>query len=192
MKFVFVDVEFTGEHAHTTLVSLGLVTIEGASLSVTLKDYDRDLVTPWLRENVLAHIDESTSVDRREAYERVSTWLLNYAAGDRVSLVSAGKLLDLILLFELWEFAPRKVARFHHLHCLPPHLNHAAHFDLPTVFFLAGVDPNIDRETFAGVESRGKRHEALYDATVVRECFRRCISRKNFPQLAIDPFDETK
>jgi hypothetical protein len=183
VKFAFVDAEFTGEHAATTLVSLGIVGDSGPGLSVTFNDYARGQVTPWLRENVLAHIDESKSVSRAEGYEIVSRWFEEYSRGEPVSIVSAGKLSDVLLLFELWHIAFPEREYFHHLHCLPPYLNHAAHFDLPTVFMLAGVDPNVDREEFIGHSIGGTRHEALHDAEVVRECFRRCVTRKAFPRL---------
>jgi hypothetical protein len=186
MKLAFLDAEFTGEHAKTTLVSLGIVGMGDESLSVTFNDYDVDQVTPWLRENVLSLIDESKSVSSSTGYEIVSSWFETYSAGDRVSLVSAGKLTDILLLFELWHFGFPGRRYFHHLHCLPKCLNHAAHFDLPTILFLAGIDPNIDREEFGGDQLTGTRHEALYDALVVRECFRRSVTRENFPQIAFE------
>jgi hypothetical protein len=189
VKFAFVDAEFTGEHALTTLVSLGIVGTNDSELSVAFNDYDRNQVTPWLRENVLANIDESATVSREEGYRVVSEWFESYSGGERVSIVSAGKLSDVLLLFELWHVAHPEREYFHHLHCLPDYLNHAAHFDLPTMFFLAGVDPNVDREAFVDHSLDGTRHEALYDAMVVRECFYRCLSRENFPRLPGDALE---
>ena len=49
------------------LISIGIVTLEGESLYITLNDYDRDEVTDWVRENVLSWIDETQSVSSREA-----------------------------------------------------------------------------------------------------------------------------
>jgi hypothetical protein len=189
VRFAFVDAEFTGEHAHTTLVSLGIVGESGPGLSVSFNDYARDQVTPWLRENVLAYIDESASVDTARGYEIVAAWLEDYSRGEPVSLVSAGKLSDILLLFELWHVEHPDREFFHHLECLPAYLNHAAHFDLPTIFMLAGVDPNVDREEFIGRPVDGVRHEALHDAEVVRECFRRCVTRENFPRAAAEALD---
>jgi DNA polymerase III epsilon subunit-like protein len=184
MRTVFLDTEFTGEHASTTLVSIGLVGTDDNSLSVNFSDYDRHQVTPWLEENVLRHIDPTSAVTRAEAYDIVSAWFEAYSAGERVSIVSAGKLSDILLLFELWHIAFPDRRYFHHLECLPAYLNHAAHFDLPTIFFLAGVDPNVDREAFIGSSVPGPRHHALHDALVVRECYKRCVTVANFPRLA--------
>ena len=58
MKLVFFDTEYTGGHAFTTLVSVGLVRLDGRELYLTLSDYARGQVTNWLRENVLSLIDE--------------------------------------------------------------------------------------------------------------------------------------
>ena len=55
-SFIIFDTEFTGEHAFTTLVSIGLVTLDGEELYITLNDYDKDQVTDWLKENVLKYI----------------------------------------------------------------------------------------------------------------------------------------
>jgi hypothetical protein len=186
VRLAFVDAEFTGEHAATTLVSLGIVGEAGPGLAVTFNDFDRSQVTEWLELNVLNHIDESKSVSREDGYEIVSRWFEDYSQGERVSLVSAGKLSDILLLFELWHVAFPERDYFHHLHCLPDYLNHAAHFDLPTIFMLAGVDPNVDRDAFVGGSVAGARHEALHDALVVRECYRRCVTRENFPRMLAD------
>ena len=49
MKIVFLDLEFTGEHAYATPVSFGLVTLDNQELYVTLNDYSKDQVTDWLK-----------------------------------------------------------------------------------------------------------------------------------------------
>jgi DNA polymerase III epsilon subunit-like protein len=186
MKVAFVDAEFTGEHARATLVSIGIVGMGDETLSISFSDYDRDQVTPWLRENVLCHIDESRSMSQCEAFPIVARWFEEYSAGERVSLVSTGKMLDLLLLFELWRFSHADRRRFHHLHSLPRCLNHSCHFDLETILFLAGVDPRCDREQFIGHSVQGRRHNALYDAMVVRECFKRCMTHENFPAMRVE------
>ena len=85
MKIVFIDAEFTGEHALTTLVSLGLVNLEGDQLYVSLNDYSEDQVTEWLRENVLNQIDSTKSISSKEAFKLVSEWLENYSNGEKIA-----------------------------------------------------------------------------------------------------------
>lgn len=184
MKFVFIDAEYTGEHAYTTLVSIGLVTLEGEALYVTLNDYDEEQVTPWLRQNVLSLIDQTLSVSSAEAYLRVSAWLKRHSGGEPIHLVSAGLGSDLLLLFELWKHSSPGARYFHALHHLPPYLNHAQHFDLNTLMFLVGGDPNSERESFLGRPTSSARHNAMHDAMVVRECFLRLMDSKELHRLS--------
>ena len=171
MKIVFIDAEFTGEHALTTLVSIGLVTFEGDQLYISVNDYSEDQVTEWLKDNVLNQIDSTKSISSEQAFKLVSRWLGDYSNGEKIHLVSAGKGADLILLFELWKFSEFGSKYFHSLHCLPNYLNHCEHFDLNTLFMVAGIKPDIDREYFARKSTSTNRHNAIYDAILVRECF---------------------
>jgi hypothetical protein len=185
-KFAFIDAEFTGEHQKTTLVSLAVVGDCDEQIYLTFNGYECDQVTPWLEKNVLRLIDTSKSVSYADGYKKLSSWFDEYSAGDLISLVSVGKTLDLVLLFELWHHGNPDRKYFHNLHCLPEYLNHSAHFDLPTIFWLAGLSPDLNREELAG-QVTGHRHEALHDALVVRECFRRCIDPQRFPILFKPP-----
>ena len=171
MKLVFLDTEFTGEHALTTLVSIGLVTLEGEELYITLNDYSEDQVSNWLRKNVLNMIDETKSITSIEAFKLIAKWLESYSGGDKINLVSAGKGLDLTLLFELFKYSNKNLKYFHALHCLPNYLNHSSHIDLNTLFLISGIEPDIDRDFFARGSSSNRRHNALHDAIIVRECF---------------------
>ncbi|MEA3346890.1 MAG: 3'-5' exoribonuclease [Candidatus Auribacterota bacterium] len=183
MKIVFIDNEFTGVHAFTTLISVGLVTFEGDSLYVSLNDYDKDQVSGWVKDNVLNMIDESKSVSSLEACKKVQIFLDNYSKGEKVSLVSAGKMTDIILFFQLWHsLHPGK--KYFHLSFLPEYLNHGAHYDLNTLFFIAGIDPDIDRAKFAG-RKESNRHHALDDAKIVRECFLKLVKDETFSKRSL-------
>jgi DNA polymerase III epsilon subunit-like protein len=170
-KIVFIDTEFTGEHAYTSLVSLGLVTLEGDELYITLNDYDRHQVTDWLVNNVLKDIDCEKSVDSETAYKVLSEFLEKYSDGHPVFVVSCGLLQDYLLMLELYKFSQPERKYFHALHCLPDYLNHYAGIDLNTLFRTCCIDPSIDRAEYAGMKNSIKRHNALDDAKVVRGCF---------------------
>ncbi len=190
MKIVFVDTEYTGEHAFTTLVSIGLVTLDGKELYVTLNDYARDQVTDWLKDNVLRFIDHRQSVSKKDACELISRFLETYSEGKNISLVSAGKVTDLILLFQLWHSLYPEKKYFHSLYDLPGYLRHRVHLDLDTLFFAAGVDENVDREVFVGNLGCGIRHHALYDARIVRECFLKLVRDGNLPSVSNKLLDQ--
>lgn len=182
MKFVFFDTEFTGEHAFTTLVSIGLVTLDGEELYITLNDYDKDQVTDWLKENVLKYIDTKKSINKKQAYEKISNFLEKYSNGQKINLVSAGKMNDIILLYQLYHQGSPKLKYFHFLHGLPDYLNHSGHLDLETMFNLADIKIEHQdqseiggREKYADVKIKQEKHNALYDAKIVKECFKKLI-----------------
>jgi len=171
MKLVFIDLEFTGEHAYTTPVSFGLVTLDDQELYITLNDYSEDQVTDWLRNNVLNKIDANKSLTKKEAYIKISSFLKNYSKGEKIHCVSAGKGQDMTLLEQLYHEGFPNLKYFHALHCLPDYLNHSEHFDLHTIFYLAGIKEPYIREDYANLEIKNEKHNALYDAKIVKECF---------------------
>jgi DNA polymerase III epsilon subunit-like protein len=185
MKLVFIDCEFTGEHAFATLVSIGLVTLEGEELYINLNDFDRAQVTPWLTENVLSKIDEVSGIDSEKACRLFSTFFEKYSGGNPISLISAGKLNDILLLFQLWHTMFSSLPYFHFGNYLPDYLNHRAHFDLNTLFFAAGIDPNISREEYAGETDLSMKHVAIYDARIVRLCFMKLMRSGKLPHIAV-------
>lgn len=178
-KIIFIDTEFTGEHQNTTLVSLGLVTLTGEKLYLTLNDYDRSQVTDWLKENVLVDIDAENSIDSVTAAKKLEAFLSGYSEGQKIYVVSAGLMQDLTLFFELFKFCRGETNRqFHLLHDLPDYLQHHCGIDLNTLFRVAGMSPSISREEFAGI-SNAKRHNALSDAEVVRLCYLKLIKNQS-------------
>lgn len=44
-------------------------------------------------------------------------------------------------------------------------------FDICTLFYLQGIDPDINRENFVNYKINSHKHNALHDAKVIRECF---------------------
>jgi hypothetical protein len=183
MKLVFVDCEFTGEHAFATLVSIGMVTLEGEEFYTSLNDYNKDQVTDWLQENVLTKINENLSISSEQACKLVSEYLEQYSQGDRVSLISAGKLNDILLLFQLWHSLYPWLKYFHFGEYLPSYLNHRAHFDLDTLFWAAGLNPNIIREDYVSCTNQVLKHNSLYDAKIVRQCFLKMAETGRLPEI---------
>lgn len=173
MKIVFLDTEFTGEHRATTLVSLGMVTRDGAEFYRCTSDYDPAQVSPWLTENVLSRLATEERVDSATLARELDGWLCEYAAGEKVHFCSAGKLLDILLVYDLYAHLTDGV--FHYLHTVPRFISHADHIDLCTLFLCAGLDPGLDRAAFAG-RPAAHRHNALEDARINRLCFERLVA----------------
>ena len=182
-KIIFIDSEFTGEHAYTTLVSLGVVTLDGQEFYVTLNDYDKNQVTDWLTENVLAGIDRSKSVDGKTAYQLLHAFLSDYSDGHPLYVVSCGLLQDYLLMLELYKYSEPNRKYFHALHCLPEYLNHYAAIDLNTLFRVCNIDPSVNREEFSASEASLKRHNALDDAKIVRRCFLKLLNEPAIQNL---------
>tara|TARA_B110000027_G_scaffold134165_1_gene165298 strand:+ start:3182 stop:3748 length:567 start_codon:yes stop_codon:yes gene_type:complete len=181
LKFVFLDTEFTGEHGKATLVSVGMVTMDNQTFEINLNDYNKKQVTSWLKKNVLNHLKEEPAYSSKLAFTKISNFLKNYSCGDKISLVTAGKILDLSLIFDLYRFSKKnKSTKFHWLYDLPDYLSHNDHLDLNTMFYLAGLK-NINRENFANLKLKNQKHNALYDAIVVKKCFTKLLNK--FPKL---------
>jgi len=173
LKIVFIDTEFTGEHQFATLVSIGIVTLSGEKLYITLNDYEKSQVTEWLKSNVLSDIDPGESVDSKIAATKMASFLKDYSSGNKLYVVSAGLGLDIVLFFELFKHLNDvSEKQFHALYDLPDYLSHHCTIDLNTLFRLVGVSPAESRAQYAGVTNES-RHNSLSDAEVVRKCFLR-------------------
>lgn len=174
MKKVFLDTEFTRAGLNTSLISVGMVSEDGETLYLQLNDYDRTQVTPWLKDNILCLL-EGSAVSSAEASIIVAEWFEHVRRGQRIQLISAGKLFDVMLLFNLWakveEGSTLKTWRGR----LPECIAHKHHLDLDTAFFLHGINPDIDRASFAGCMEE-HRHNALSDALVVKACWEKLFS----------------
>ena len=61
---------------------------------------------------------------------------------------------------------------FGHAFYLPEKI-HYIPFDICTLMKIKGVDPDINRENFAGIQ--GKKHTALHDAKVIKGCYEKLM-----------------
>lgn len=178
--YVYFDTEFTGFNESSTLISIGLVTDFGDELYVTLNDYNSNQINTWIHKNVILHLSAFNSVSSKEAYNLIYKWLHEISKGKKISLVSAGLSMDLILLFDLCKYRfEDDNLDFNAIRDLPDFLNHSCHFDLNTMFLCSGISPDINREDFLIDKISGIRHNALYDAKIVRSCFKKLINNFN-------------
>jgi hypothetical protein len=172
---VFFDTEFTGLHQNTTLISIGLVSEDGRTFYAEAYDYDRKQINDWLRENVFKHMRfgerTSTPLMELEHYdmcgyrtvigEKLGEWLAQF---DEVEIWSDCLAYDWVLFCDLFNGAmdiPKNV------YYIP--------FDLATLMKIKGVDPDISREEFAGID--GPKHYAMHDAKVIKACYDKLMEK---------------
>ena len=177
---IFFDTEFTGLHKDTTLIRIGLVAGDGKTFYAELTDYDRNQVDYWIKENVLAHLkfndnakcsikrhDDNVEVKGDKKYVRdcLQVWLSKY---DSVQLVSDVCHYDMVLFIDLFGSAfdlPKNVCPF----CYD--INH----DIAELCEISDAEAfDKSREEICYKEVEGDKHNALYDAKVIKEIYSYC------------------
>ena len=156
---VFFDTEFTGLHQNTTLISIGLVDENGREFYAELIDYDQTQVDDWLQDNVITNLNGKNRATTEQLRYDLAKWLSAY---DKVEMWSDCLAYDWVLFNNIFGGAfdiPKNV------YYIP--------FDICTVMKLKGVDPDINREEYAfgGVPEVAEKHNALWDAKVIRACY---------------------
>ena len=176
---IFFDTEFTGLHKDTTLISIGLVDGDGKTFYAELTDYDRNQVDGWIKENVIDNLqfnhlslhmssrDECVEMKGPKKYvgECLRIWLSKY---DSVQLVSDVCHYDMVLFIDLFGSAfnlPKNVCPF----CYD--INH----DIAELCDISDAEAfDKSREEICYKKVEGDKHNALYDAKVIKEIYNYC------------------
>jgi len=198
---VFFDTEFTGLHQNTSLISIGLVSDCGKTFYAELNDYDQSQINEWLQENVInnllmpkpregegeyflanRHNDNPIGNDLYNSYSvklrcdkkqlkfELERWFFQF---ENVEIWSDCLAYDWVLFNEI----------FGHAFNIPKNIYYIP-FDICTLFKIKGIDPDISREKFAGnmIEvstsehwGGSPKHNALWDAYVIRECYKKLL-----------------
>lgn len=177
---VFFDTEFTGLHQNTTLISIGLVSDDGRTFYAELRDYDRKQIDTWLQENVIDNLlmnDKAFAAESEDgihfrykgdtAYIRLKLekWLGTLTgnnSGEKIEIWSDCLAYDWVLFNQVYG----------HAFNIPKNVYYIP-FDICTLMKIKGVDPDINREQFAGIE--GNKHNALHDAKVIKACYEKLM-----------------
>jgi hypothetical protein len=171
---LFFDTEFTGLHQKTTLVSIGLVSEDDQEFYAEFIDYDTSQIDDWLKNNVINNLylhkcaipeNESVVTDRYLGdsdfiKQHLESWLSRF---DQVEMWSDCLAYDWVLFNQL----------FGHAFNIPKNIYYIP-FDISTLFKVKGIDPDINREQFVGVDKINK-HNALWDAKVIKMCYEKLI-----------------
>ena len=185
---IFFDTEFTGLHKNTSLISLGMVDENGRSFYAEFTDYDKSQVNDWLNDNVFKHckyINNSETDIYRELRgfkdgnmiavgnhgfieESLRSWLSEY---DDVQLVSDVCHYDMVLFIDIFGTA----------FDLPDSINSSCHDinqDIARYYNITEKEAfDMSREDIAG-DVPGDKHNALYDAMVIREIYHKIWQEK--------------
>lgn len=171
---IFFDCEFTGLHQETTLISIGFISECGRKLYAEFIDYDKSQVDEWLQENVIDNLcldnyGETIGLhDYRDVKYKggsdgfeplLRTWLSQFKL---IEVWSDCLSYDWVLFNDIFGHA------FH----IPKNVYYIP-FDICTLFKIKGIDPDINREEFSGIE--GNKHNALHDALVIKECYNKLM-----------------
>ena len=187
---IFFDAEFTGLHQATTLISIGLAAENGREFYAEFTDYDREQIKDdeWMTDNVLANLmlESIQPIDNASKFSTDPETRKNFCMKQTV-VVRGTRPVVARLLGEWLDFFGATcflwgdcVAYDFVLFCelfggalsIPPSVYYTP-FDLSTYLLLYGIDPDVNREEFAGIthsEMIGK-HNALFDALVIKSCW---------------------
>ena len=177
MTKIFFDTEFTGLHQNTTLISIGLISECGKTFYAEFCDYDKAQCDDWIRENVINNciflndnpIGESNSNMNNYCHvgnvnvirEDLKDWLKQF---EDIEIWSDCLSYDWVLFNQI----------FGHAFNIPENVYYIP-FDICTLFKIKGIDPDISREEFGGITSKKEKHNALFDAKVIKECYYKLI-----------------
>jgi hypothetical protein len=172
MKKVYFDTEFTGLHAKTTLVSIGLITEDGDTFYAELTDYDKTQLDGWLETNVIGnltlqdlpngtYITEGNTTfkgTKEELAVSLSGWLKHQGA---VEMWSDCLAYDWVLFLDIFGGAFQAPENIYYIP-----------FDICVLFKNRHINPDISREEFAMLTENphAKKHNALWDAEVIKKC----------------------
>jgi hypothetical protein len=168
---LFFDTEFTGLHKDTSLISIGMVSDNGKEFYAELTDYNDNQVDDWIKEHVIKNL----MFEGLEPFKQ-ELGALTYVKGDTWEVERA--LTSWLLQFktvELWSDCHHyDVVLFQNIFggafSVPENVYYIP-YDICTVFKMFGLDPDVSREAFIDEPIHGRKHNALYDAKVIRACY---------------------
>jgi adenine-specific DNA methylase len=177
---LFMDLEFTGLHQHTTLISIGLISECGKTFYAELTDYDKNQIDDWLQNNVISNLilqnyDIEKDYDpygknvkakgtKEQVEQALSHWLHQFK---QVEIWSDCYTYDWMLFCQLWG----------HAFNIPKNVYYIP-FDIATLFKVKGIDPDVNREEFCydGRCYDVPKHNALWDAQIIKLCYQKLMN----------------
>lgn len=176
---VFIDLEFTGLHQHTTIISIGMISEHGHMFYGEFDHYNKTQVDEWIQANVIVNLGfpdiDGVTFRRGTNYQMtksIENWLSMIGCHYHNKAEFWGDCIawDWVLFCELFGGG---------LH-LPDHINYIPR-DIATLFDIKGIDPDINREEFSEINDTYwvdmgiTKHNALWDAKAIKLCYDKLI-----------------
>ena len=174
MTKLFFDTEFTGLHQKTTLISIGIISDCGKTFYAELTDYDKEQINDWLEQNVIVNLyltenDNAAFLDKwlikgdtKTVKEALTAWIAQF---EQVEIWSDCLSYDWVLFNQI----------FGHAFSIPKNVYYIP-FDICTLFKVKGIDPDINREQYSEMVQGNLKHNALWDAKVIKSCYEKLIT----------------
>ena len=178
---IFFDTEFTGLHKNTTLISIGLISEDGRQFYAELTDYNLEQCDDWIEKNVLEHL----ITYRCDNFEK-SNYIPNLHVGDKqnismalknwfkqfksVELVSDVSHYDFVLFIDLFGTAfdlPKNICAV----CYDINQDIARKYSISQQEAFDKSREDILFQAYKEDVIKGDKHNALYDAKVIRELY---------------------
>ena len=172
---IFMDMEFTGLHQKTSLLSIALLTEDGKAFYREMSDYVHDEhITDWMKDNVMPNLgwassdpDEADRAARStitmfQLRNQLEEWFgqLPLSSGEQIEIWTDVGSYDWVLFNSIWDNALNKPD---YIHYIPR--------DIATFFHVMGLDPDTDRWQFAEMDPSKPKHNALWDAVAISRCY---------------------
>lgn len=177
-KIIYFDCEFSGLHQNTTLISIGFVTEDGKSFYAELVDFDKDQINDWIKDNVISNlkyvslekniepfikkdVNEFEAVGDKEFIKDAFWQWIKMLKYKNIRMVSDCLAYDWVLFNEYFAYEKDGMKDLKNINYIP--------IDICTMFYLAKIDPDINREEFVGADKEQK-HNSLFDAQIIKKC----------------------
>ena len=184
---IFFDTEFTGLNKDTTLISIGLIAENGDKFYAEFTDYDKSQIeyNDWIRENVINNLIldddykyDGTLISYSHKHIRIRDVKKNISKALRDWLLMFDEPIDMwsdCLAYD-WVLFNDLLANYKNGYPeLPKNINYIP-FDICTLFKIKGIDPDISREEFVKDINIKNKHNSLYDAEIIKECYEKLIN----------------
>lgn len=183
---IFFDTEFTGLYQDTDLISIGLISGTGDTFYAEFTDYDEEKCGDWIVEHVINNLKFDPKNDNGYYHRKRMRGVEKYSielVGNRLYI--ANELREWLQQWDHVEMWSDCLAYDWVLFCqlfggafdVPDNVYYIP-FDICTMFKLNGLDPDVNREEFAGIASDTEKHNSLHDAKVIRECYWKLDTQK--------------